>query len=278
METQAPPINSGHAPQKKSAAPCTPRARSPSHRQTVIIKLELDISSHTLPSVQIFYPQFGSLQLKYNSHRLYAAMQRKKLDLDALLAKIVELMLRHPPSDLSFSMISRLTKVPRSTLYYYFGSSLEKMIEEAVKFGMESFVQLVTLDKEKNFESWKSFQKTRLWSSVDLIKKYSWAPGLYFRYRNDPGPLGKRIRETENAYVHKMITVWKHYTHQNVDPRSVRLASYLKLGFLWGLGNDSTHWFPSTSEKSPEKSKEKDLDHVVDIMTDLITEIMQSKL
>ncbi|MBI4925051.1 MAG: TetR/AcrR family transcriptional regulator [Bdellovibrio sp.] len=179
--------------------------------------------------------------------------RKKKLDLDALLAKIVELLYRHNPHELSFSMISRITKIPRSTLYYYFGNSKEAMIEEAVKYGMEHFVQLITLNKSKELLDWDSFQKARLNQAIQFIHDYPWGPGLYFRFRNDTGKIGQRIRQIENEYVRKTKETWEVYTGSEGNLQSIRLASYLKLGLLWGLGIDAPIWYNEKSKKNIEQ-------------------------
>ncbi len=195
--------------------------------------------------------------------------RKQKLDLDALLTKIVELLLRHSPQELSFSRVSRLTRVPRSTLYYYFGSSREAMIEQAVKFWMEKFVQLMTLTKTSDYSDWESFQEARLKSSTQLVQKYPWAPHLYFRYRNDPGKLGDRIRQIEIEYVNRLASSWKNYAGKPADVLAVRLSSYLKLGLLWGLAVDGSLWFTGADETA--------IYRVVDVMTRASTEIMSKE-
>ncbi len=196
--------------------------------------------------------------------------RKKKLDLDALLAKIVELLSRHHPNELSFTRVSRLTHIPRSTLYYYFGNSKEAMIEEAVKFGMENFVQLLTLNKSKDLPNWEIFQKARFHQATQFIHDYPWGPSLYFRFRNDPGKIGQRIRQIENEYVRKSKETWAAYTDSQCNLHAVRLASYLKLGLLWGLGVDAPIWYH-------EKGK-KNLEQIITAVTQATATIMKLEL
>lgn len=180
----------------------------------------------------------------------------KKLNLDQLLVKIVELLTRHSPQTLSFSKVSRLTGVPRSTLYYYFGSSREKMIAEAVRFGMQAFVQLTALERGE-MKTWDRFQKDRLVRAVDIIRRYPWASGLYFRYRNDQSQLGENIRDTEAKYVAKLRERWSNFNGSPADVMATRCASYLKLGLFWGLAVDHAIWFDPKYAKQLDRMLEK---------------------
>lgn len=180
----------------------------------------------------------------------------KKLNLDQLLVQIVELLTRHSPQSLSFSKVSRLTGVPRSTLYYYFGSSREKMIAEAVRFGMQAFVQLTALERGDQ-KTWDSFNKERLLRAVEIIRKYPWSAGLYFRYRNDQSQLGENIREIEAKYITKMRERWGNFHGKPADLMATRSASYLKLGLFWGLATDHEIWFDPKNAKKLDKMLEK---------------------
>jgi len=211
-----------------------------------------------------------SLTLRAATVLIFYMPRTKKLDLEALLIKIVELMVRHQPSTLSFSKISRLTGVPRSTLYYYFGSSRDKMLEEAVRFGMKGFVQLATIETS-NAKTWDEFQGERLKIVASLIKNYPWSVGLYFRYRNDQGKFGENIRDIEGKYVEMFGKAWKKYVGKDADVASIRISGYLKLGLMWGLATDRDFWFD-------QSDADEKIDKVVAYLNTVVTDIMKTKI
>ncbi len=190
--------------------------------------------------------------------------KKHKLDLDSLLTQVVGLMVRHRPEELTFSRVSRLIKVPRSTLYYYFGNSIHKMLEEAAQFGMKAFVMLYQIDKSVRYDDWRSFQRARLASVIHIIKKYPWAPDFYFRYRSDEGTIGQSIRDVEERYIQKMSEAFLRFEKTKPTLRSVRLASYMKIGLLFGFSQDSDMWFGKDATDAP--SLEKLVDHLTDIV------------
>jgi AcrR family transcriptional regulator len=168
---------------------------------------------------------------------------KQKLKLERVLTQIIEMMLIHHPSTITFSRVSRKTGVPRSTLYYYFGSTQEAMLVEAARFGMSAFTQLTSLSKGGRHRSWDEFQLARFRVSTQVMRKYPWAPGLYHRYRNDPGAMGDRIREAENRYVREFAEVWKKYHGRAPSEHGARLSTYLKVGLFWGLSVDPKLWY-----------------------------------
>lgn len=165
------------------------------------------------------------------------APDRKKFDLDATRIKVIELLLRHQPHELSFSKVARFTGVPRSTLYYYFGSSFKGLIDDAVKFGISKFTQIETIDDFKNYKSWEEFQLSRLKRAVAVIREYPWAPLLYMRYRVDNGALGENIRHMEKAFLGGHSKVWEYFHKSPPRQENERIVAAIKVGFLWGIGN-----------------------------------------
>ena len=180
--------------------------------------------------------------------------KRQKLDLDRLLRKIVSLLVRHNPKDLTFSRVSQLTKVPRSTLYYYFGSSRESMLIEAIKYGMHTFAQISQFDEKETYSNWEENQRVRLNESIRIIQHSPWAPGLFFKFRGDAGEIGKTIRGIETAYFEKLSRQWKHY-HPGREPdmQALKLATYLKIGFFYGFANEIDFWTSTNETKALEK-------------------------
>ncbi len=189
-----------------------------------------------------------------------ASGARTKLDLDRVLTRILELMVQHPVSTLTFSKVARLSKVPRSTLYYYFGSDRNAMIREAVKFGMSAFAQLLGFEKDQKLSNWQEFQQARISAAIEMVRRFPWAPGLYFRFRSDPSKLGETIREVEDQYLKRFVSAWKRYGvtgDQKPDPMALRASAYIKLGLLWGIAADSDQWFADSQTAAREKIVKK---------------------
>jgi hypothetical protein len=186
-----------------------------------------------------------------------SATKRKKLDVDNLLTGVLSHLLHHNPYKLTFSRVSKLTQVPRPTLYYYFGNSPKNLLSEAVKYGMKAFVRLQTLEKPTNHPDWASFQKDRLRSVIKLVKRQPWAPALYFQYRMNAGEWGTAIREVEDDYIRKFSEAWKRYHGKAPDERAVRMGAYMKLGLLFGMALDADMWLKPGNEKTIDELVEK---------------------
>lgn len=178
----------------------------------------------------------GSPASKSNSKK------KKKLNIDKLYGQVASLFLRHKPSDLTYSDISRFTGVPRPTLYYYFGKSPQKLLQEAGKYALSAFVQIYSVDTHKNYADWDSYQIARLTRAFKFINRYPWAPELYFRYRKSTGVFGESIQEIEEKYFKTIAAAFEHFTGQKPNPYSVRLSSYMKVGILYGLAEEQDMW------------------------------------
>jgi AcrR family transcriptional regulator len=162
---------------------------------------------------------------------------KQRFDLDVTRTKIIELLLRHDPRDLNFSKVSRFLKIPRSTLYYYFGNRFDNLLQDAVKFGVDQFLQTEHLKKYTSYSSWEEFQRQRLENSLDIVKAFPWAPLLYIRFRVDPGPLGESVMESERRYLKEYRKICKHFCGREPNINNERIVAGLKVGLMWGLGS-----------------------------------------
>lgn len=163
-------------------------------------------------------------------------LSRKRINLDKLLLDTVKIVTKHPPQTLTYSKLSRFLKVPRSTLYYYFGKDVYNLINESARFAMKKFT---VLDKHQDYKShatWKDYQVARLQRAIELIQKNPWAPRMFFRYRDDQSSIGNTIRKAEKEYLYFMREVWMYF-HKGKAPNEENemLAASLKLGYLWGI-------------------------------------------
>lgn len=161
---------------------------------------------------------------------------RKRINLDKLLLDTVKIVTKHPPQTLTYSKLSRFLKVPRSTLYYYFGKDVYNLINESARFAMKKFTVLDTLQDYRSFPTWEAYQVARLKRGIELIHKNPWAPRMFFRYRDDQSSIGATIRKAEKDYLYFMREVWTYF-HKGKAPNEENemLAASLKLGYLWGI-------------------------------------------
>ena len=180
------------------------------------------------------------------------AGRRKKMNVEAFYAKLLELLSRHSPESLSYSKISRWTGVSRTTIYYYFGSSFEGLLKEAIRSGAQSFLQIGRVSEFGRYRDFHAYQEKIISESHRLVENNPWAPILYMRYRHDPGFMGEVIRSVEEQYFQDLAKAYHHFTRQEADLRSLRLSAYLKLGVLYGLQADSKLWFGDANLKHRE--------------------------
>lgn len=161
---------------------------------------------------------------------------RKRINIDKLLLDTVKIVTKHPPQTLTYSKLSRFLKVPRSTLYYYFGKDVYNLINESARFAMKKFTVLDKLQEYRSYPTWKDYQIARFERAIELINKNPWAPRLFFRYRDDQSSIGTTIRKAEKDYLYFMREVWMHF-HKGKAPNEENemLSASLKLGYLWGI-------------------------------------------
>lgn len=167
---------------------------------------------------------------------------RKKLDIDRLLLRVLELLTSHAPESLTYSIVSRHCGVPRPTLYYYFGPSPRALVEEAIRFGMKMFVQFNEIGDFTSYRDWKTFEAQRMRRSTRRMLKYPWIVLLYARLRLTGGPYRDSIVAVERQYYQEMARVWHHFHGKAPSEANIRFASYLKLGLLLGFADDNALW------------------------------------
>src|ERR1700681_1930063 len=87
---------------------------------------------------------------------------RSKLDMNRFLVQVLILMQKYRPGEVTFARVARHCRVPRSTLYYYFGASRVAMVDEAIRYGMSRFVQLSGDSDHTKAQSWDAFERKRM--------------------------------------------------------------------------------------------------------------------
>lgn len=106
----------------------------------------------------------------------------------------------------SMSELSRMSKVTRSLIYYYFGKSKESILLEAVKMIGEEFFGL-------NPARLKLWSQGRIAESVietrRLVEKSPNMSAFYSVYRNDDSKFGESIQSLEKEYKQKLKKFFK---------------------------------------------------------------------
>lgn len=170
---------------------------------------------------------------------------RKKLDLNPVYLEVSKLLLVKNPEQISFSIIAKKTKVPRTTLYYYFNSKIESLLMESIRFIMKDFMQLWNSEDQKDYSTattWPQIQKVKFQKAVDLISKSPDAIKLYLRYCDHPSFIGDEVRYMEKLYLKSGGKDWERFHVNPLEPRLQSLMAQLKVGVLWGLAGRENHW------------------------------------
>lgn len=172
---------------------------------------------------------------------------RKKLDLNPVYLEVSKLLLVKNPEQISFSIVAKKTKVPRTTLYYYFNSKIESLLTESIRFVMKDFMQLWGLSNEEGIAgstatTWSQVQKEKFQKAVELISKSPDAIQLYLRYCDHPSYIGDEIRYIEKLYLKSGEKDWERFHAKPLEPRLQALMAQLKVGVLWGLAGREKYW------------------------------------
>lgn len=172
-----------------------------------------------------------------------------KLDTRKVYYAVLELIVQHRPSSITYSMIARKVGVSRPALYYYFGNDLDQVISESVRHGMKLFTRLFEIEKGKKYRSWDEFQTRRFSKAYRLVERYPWIPVLYFRYRTTQEAWGQEIRAVEKLYSEAMRREWKKQHGKEPSAEALRISNYMKLGILWGMAAEKDAWKKSGPQK-----------------------------
>lgn len=103
--------------------------------------------------------------------------------------------------------IARASKVSKSLVYYYLGSTKEQILESCIKIGAEEFYGLTP-------ERAAMIQKEGIISSIMqsreiFLKNYAFS-AFYIRWRLSPTPIGQRLRDYDERYQEKLKKLFPH--------------------------------------------------------------------
>jgi AcrR family transcriptional regulator len=203
-----------------------------------------------LPSTRSY---FGDKFLK----KLHS-QPRKKLDLRPVYVDVTKLLLHKNPEQISFSLVAKKTKVPRSTLYYYFNSDIKSLILESVRFSMREFMQLwenPPLPEVEQFRSWEQMQSFKFKKAIQFVSTAPWTLELYFRYCRHPSYVGAEICHIEKIYLQSIKRDRHSFQVDELEERHQHLLSHLKLGVLWGIIGKNNIWEGNEEELATTCSK-----------------------
>ena len=198
--------------------------------------MEISLNSQQTPSM----PRRQNFRMKKPLPK-----SRKKLDLKPIYIEVIKLLIHKNPEQISFSLVARKTNVPRTTLYYYFGSNVEDLILEAVKYSMKEFMQLWEDQSHRttqNHKSWQELQERKFFDAIQLVSESPWFLKLYFRYCGHFSYVGDEIRRVEKVYLAATDKDWHRFHKSKLKPQFQYLLSQLKIGVLWGLLGQDNQW------------------------------------
>jgi AcrR family transcriptional regulator len=170
---------------------------------------------------------------------------KKKLELEIVYLEVAKLLVEKNPEQISFSLIAKKSKVPRTTLYYYFNSEIQRLIIESVRNTMREFMQVVETSPEgaeSKFTTWIEMQKCKFGHAIKLVSKSPWILSLYFRYCRHPGYVGDEIRRMETVYLQVVERDWIKFHNTGSDERHRHLIAHFKIGILWGIIGTDNIW------------------------------------
>ena len=119
-----------------------------------------------------------------------------------------------------------------------------------------AFLQIYQIGEDAGSPDWPTLQYRRMRRSLRLIRSFPWGPVLYFRYRTDPGPVGRTIREIEAQYLKEMAALWKKLHGRAPDPELLVLSSAFKLGLFFALTVEAGLKLPESDESLDRWARE----------------------
>ena len=128
--------------------------------------------------------------------------------------------------------IARASKVSKSLVYYYLGSTKEQILDNCIRIGGEEFYGL---SHERNtMIKAGDLMGSIMYTRQILMKNYSFAT-FYLRWRNSPGEIGDKVRDFDQRYQEKLKGLFPHLT----GPERIALQAVFH-GLIISNGVDET--------------------------------------
>ncbi len=107
------------------------------------------------------------------------------------------------------SEVARATKVSKSLVYYYLGSTKEQILDAAIRIGAEEFYGLGA-DRMKMIQGGDLISSIKYTREI-FLKNYAFS-AFYVRWRMTPTEMGKKLEEYDNRYQQKLALLFPHLT------------------------------------------------------------------
>lgn len=142
-----------------------------------------------------------------------------------ILVGILKLEMKCGHLKWKISDLSRITRTARPLIYYYFGKSKEKMVDQAVQ---TVSAEMFGFDQEK-LELWNSKKYAEaLMFSKWTLRQHPEIYEFFFYWRNRPDhEIGQFLKKLENRYLGKIKTTFPHLT-----PVRLKLLMSCVYGFV----------------------------------------------
>lgn len=167
--------------------------------------------------------------MKAKSEVLNQEIQRVRDDrFFQILAGIIRLEMREGHLKWKISDLSRVTKTSRTLIYYYFGKSKEKMVQQALEtisaeiFGFDPS-RLALWNSGRHAEA-LIFSKTTAQKHPEIYE-------FFFYWRNrDQHPMGQYLKSVEQKYFQKLEATFPYLSKSQLRLLMSALYGYVLIG------------------------------------------------
>jgi AcrR family transcriptional regulator len=140
-------------------------------------------------------------------------------------------LLRGGPDALQYANLARTAGVSRAWLYLYFGANKDALLSYTARMLGGAFT---AFDVPSGPPTADGLRATVADGTRKALADIASTPGtmlLYFRYRNEPDPLGAEIRELERRYIDQFVAI----TPRHIPPDEARRFAELQMSMRTGL-------------------------------------------
>lgn len=103
--------------------------------------------------------------------------------------------------------IARASKVSKSLVYYYLGSTKEVILDNCIRIGAEEFYGL-SPERSAMIQS-QGIIASIMFTREIFIKNYAFTT-IYLRWRKTPTRIGEKLREYDERYQQKLKGLFPH--------------------------------------------------------------------
>lgn len=103
--------------------------------------------------------------------------------------------------------IARASKVSKSLVYYYLGSTKEQILDSSIRIGAEEFYGL-TPERVAMIQA-EGIIASVMYTRGIFLKNYAFTT-FYLRWRKSPTGIGEKLREYDDRYQQKLKALFPH--------------------------------------------------------------------